>query len=218
MSAAGHIMENKDFYTGEYKDIAPYFIPEAPGEFSDIAWRTMTELEVREYRDLDDMFMDLINANGVNRYYREKEKNEAAVKEARLSGDTEMVKTLQEQWTAMKAELDVLYPALDDYFNQGAARTADRVDRIERLERLIADPNAPADVLAQLAGATDMVRVYREFEARTKALGTGRSGQVTAEKANLRVAYHDAMKELINDYPSLEDAYNGIFRSLVEQE
>lgn len=218
MGAASYVYDNKEFFTGDYRTIAPYFLPETPGEFDPVAWRTLTEMGVRQYKDLDDMFIDLVNANGVNVYYAAKDASEAAIAEARLNHDTAKVQQLQDEWRATRADLDLRYPTLDDYFTQGSARALARKDRVATLEQLIADPNAPADVLKQLGGATDMVRVYREFEARTAALGTSQNNATQAEKANLRVAYHDAMRKLTTEYPSLEDAYNGIFRSLVEQE
>lgn len=218
MSSAQYIVDNKEFFTGKYKAIAPYFLPETPGEFSGIAWRTMTELGVREYRDLDSMFIDLVNANGVNVWYKKKDQSDAAIAQARVTGDSDKVKQLQAAWKETAANLKVRYPTLDDYFDQGAARKRARMDAIERLEELAADPNAPADVLNQLAGVTDMLQVYREYNARVADLGTSRTDATTAEKANLRVAYHDTMKELIHKYPSIEDVYNGVFRSMVEQE
>jgi hypothetical protein len=218
IDAASFVSKNREFFKGKYQSIAPYFMPEESGEFDQIAWNSMLRSEVRQYKDLDDFFIDLVTADGINEYYKKQDAHEAAVKDARMRKDRDAVSKLNADWDAEKKRLHTVYPTLDDWMDQGTIRARARQDRIERLMDLVADPNAPAAIQPQIPGMVQMLKVYKGYMSAHDSLGTSRSASATAARQDLNNDYHDAMQQIIKEYPSLEDAYNGIFRLMVEQE
>lgn len=215
--AAQFVMDNKDFFTGDYSSIAPYVMPEKPGDFSQIAWNALLALHVRQYKTLDKFYLDLMTSQGVNEYYTKKDAADEAIAKARMAGDKTQVKSLQDQWKQDSDLIHQKYPLLAQYQGQGDDRRRNRIARIEKLEQLIADPDAPADVQPQLKGLTQMVQVWRSYNAAHDALKDQRSDRAQAERQNIASQFHDAMRGIVKNYPTLEDAYNGIFRPLVQE-
>lgn len=217
MDAAGYVNSNREFFTGKYRTIAPYFMPEKPGAFSQVAWNTMVELEVRQHKDLDTFFIDLVTANGKQAYYSKKDRYDNAIADATKAGDKARAAELRTAWDKEKGVLNAQYPTLNDWQAQGAARALERKDRINRLQTLVEDPDAPAQVQPQLAGAAQMLKVYREYETRSEAIKGQSSVRARSERQNLQVMYHDAMRQIVRRYPTMEDLYNGLFRLEVDE-
>jgi hypothetical protein len=236
------VLSHKDLFEGPYGSVAAYFIPPAPGNFDQAGFNTMTEIGVRQYKDLSQYFDDIVSKNAVTTWFDSKDDYDAAIAAVTINGDLDH---LVEQWkkdglTATRIlQLQSIYKnakdagltkqAVKDAYAQRKtdlyaqypilhsyfAETQARKDETrQRLNQLTAMVNDPSVNLPDMDGAAKMLVVKDNYEKAYAPLKSQRSTSAEVQKQQLLDAYDQSMQQIVADHPNLKDLYNGVFRYL----
>jgi hypothetical protein len=207
---AANFMVANDSFMQDYRTIAPYLIPEAPGEYDQIAWNSQLEQGLRQYKDLNDYAKDIVIQRGERMYYDLKDRFDEQIAAAQAAGRGSIVRELEEQWSELKAEVLAYNPLVKAKFE--AYGTTEKDQAIQRLEALIQDPNKPQGLRA-LNGAEEMLAAYYAYMDAEEALRGQRSRTAEGKRAALKSNYDATMANIVTRYPGLGDLYRGVFRN-----
>jgi hypothetical protein len=202
------VLDNKQLFEGPYRRVAAYFIPKAPGAFDQTGWNAMTELGIRQYKDLSQYYMDIATKNAVSEWFTKENVYNDAVAKAPNSWEK---KTLRDNWAAQKQDLYQRYPILKTYFAQSQQRSDDRSQIVNELTKMVQDPNVN---LPDMPGVAQMLIVHANYQQQMKALSGQRSATVAPDKEAVNAAYDSDLQQIITKYPGLADLYNGVFKEL----
>jgi hypothetical protein len=203
------VFDHKDLFEGPYSRVAAYFIPSAPGEFDQTGWNAMTEIGIRQYKDISQFYMDVVTKNATTAYFKKKDAYDAARATARNDWER---KALDNQWAQDKQDLYARYPILPSYFANSQARADDRRQMLGELTQMVEDPNVQG--IPDLSGVAKMLIVYNNYQTMMDQYKNQRSNSATATKQDIQNSYSDTMQSIISDYPGLSDLYTGVFRYL----
>jgi len=209
LGATQWVFDNKQLFEGPYKRVAAYFIPAAPGTFSQTGWNAMTEIGVRQYKSLEAYYLDIATKNAVSTWYAAKDKYDPIIAQARAAG--QRTTELEAEYTNVKNQIKAEYPILTDYFNQHSSRQSERTQSISDLRQMVADPSVK---LPELQGVAQMLTVLDNYNQQQAILKGQRSNWATTQRQSLNFDYEDAMAGIIKKFPGLNDLYNGVFREM----
>lgn len=206
------ILGNKDLFEGPYRRVAAYFIPPAPGAFDQTGWNAMTEMGIRQYKDLSQYYMDIATKNATSEWFAKEDAYNNAVSSARNAWEK---KDLQDEWAKAKQDMYNRYPILHTYFAQSQGRSDQRSQIVNELTQMVQDPAvAKQHPDLPLPGVAQMLLVYANYQNATKALSGQRSAATAPDKEAVNAAYDSDMQQIITKYPGLADLYNGVFKEL----
>jgi hypothetical protein len=209
LDAATFMTHNAGFMK-DYRSIAPYFIPEAPGEYNQVAWNSQLEQGLRQYKGLEDYAKDVVIQRGERSYYDLKDYYDKAISEAKARGAASLARSLDEEWSSVKKDQLAFNPLLKAKFESYGSTEKDQA--IQRLADLVQDPNRPKGIRS-IDGAADMLHVYYDYMDAKQKLAGERSRTATSRRAVLDSGYETAMKSIVAQYPGLGDFYRGVFRN-----
>jgi hypothetical protein len=209
LGAVAWVFDHKELFDGPYRDVAAYFIPSPPGEFDQAGWNAMTQIGIRQYKEVSDYFQDVATAQAKAEYFTASDNYQQAKKEARLNGsDTQ---TLDDAWAEKKAMIFARYPLLRDYLGDGEKRAQERLRLVGVLDQMANDPSVD---LPDISGVREMLDIYHRFQETTDQLKGQRGRDATAARDELAANYETRMGEIVKQHPELTDLYQGIFRWL----
>lgn len=206
------VMNNKDLFQGKYGKVAAYFIPPAPGSFDQVGWNAMMEIGVRQHKDLDQYYMDIVSKNAVTAWYSAKDQYDAAVKAAKNANQP--TKDLATAYEAQKTQLKAEYPILTPYFADHSSRQVERTQSVNKLREMVADPSVSTSQVPDLPGVAKMLIVLDNYTAQVTELKGQRSNWSSTQRQDLNNQYEQTMAGLVKEYPGLNDLYNGVFREM----
>jgi hypothetical protein len=211
LDAANWMYENRDLFDeSTYRSVAAYFVPNYPGEFDRSAWNSMLEIGVRQYKDLDQFYRQILERNATTVWFEARDAEEAELAEAREQGVE--IEPIEEKWARAKEEIRARYPILQLYL-QDPSREAKRQEQVRALERMVNDPELSGRI-PEIPGVVEMLNLHAQYQEAGELLRGQRSQQASTQRQMLESQYHLRMQEIIARYPGLNDLYQGVFRYL----
>jgi hypothetical protein len=219
LAAAKYMQENYEFFRqyGGKGGLAAYLIPQGPegtvnGTYSDIAYRTQLELGIRDYKDLDTYFDDLVTSRGMADYFAAKDKYEADL--AAAGASPSLKRQVEAEWDATKEALDKANPLLSQKLAAYAVDNAANASTLARVEDLAADTSAATTKALGVnrGGLIELIEARRQYEDTVGQLGDRRGNSATRQRDLARSTYDETVQEIGTRYPGLADMVRGVFR------
>lgn len=212
LPATEWILNNQELFKGPYRRVAAYFIPPAPGTFSQVGWNAMQEIGVRQHKSIEQYYQDIVTKNAVSTWYAAKDKYESEIAAMKAAG--QRTTDLEREYDLTKQTIKAEYPILTDYFSQHSSRQAERTQSISDLRKMVADPNVPTSEVPDLKGVAQMLTVLDNYSAQQAQLKGQRNNWAVTTRQELNAEYEATMGELVKKFPGLKDLYNGVFREM----
>jgi hypothetical protein len=209
LPVARFMEDNADFME-TYRGISTYFLPEAPGDYNQVAWNAQLEQGFREYKPFEQYVNDIVTMRGERDFYSVTDIYRKEIEEAKARGFGAQARALEEERDEIKRGILAMNPLLKAKFASWGENSVRKSSAIQELERLIQDPNRP-DIPA-LEGAGEMLRTYYDWQDARLPLKNERSKQATARRAVIDSTYETTMQDIITRFPGLRDFYNGVFK------
>lgn len=210
LPATQWIFDHKHLFEGPYARVAAYFIPPAPGTFSQTGWNAMQEIGVRQNKSLEQYYIDIATKNAVSTWYAAKDKYEPLINQMKAAG--QRTTDIENEYSNVKAQIKAEYPILDQYFNSHSSRQGQRTQMVSELRTMVADPTV-TDV-PDLKGVAQMLLVLDNYNRQQAQLKGQRSNWATTQRQSLNADYEAAMAGIVKKFPGLNDLYNGVFREM----
>jgi hypothetical protein len=210
LGVARFMEDNRDFMQN-YKGISTYFLPEAPGDYSQVAWNAQLEQGFRSYKDFNQYVNDVVIQRGEKDYFQVEDIYKPRIDQARARGFGAQAKALESERDEVKRGILSMNPLLKAKFSSWGADSVRKSSAIAELERLVQDPHKP-DIPA-LRGAGEMLQTYYAWQDARLPLKGERSKQATGQRTVVDSKYESAMADIIKRYPGLLDFYNGVFKN-----
>jgi hypothetical protein len=206
-------MQTKVDLFKQYSSVAPYFLPEAPGEFSAPAWNAELAQNLREYKDLDQFYTDVRVVGAQREYYDAKKRRDDALAAANAAGNSDLVRAINDDWSKRSQAFMSVNPLFAQKLAGYGEVTRQKERALVELQQLIDNGR-----LSELGGddtvAEDMLGAYRSHTAFTDAM-RGRADYIAeAQKQAEQRRYAAYQQALIDRHPEMRDLYNGLFSGL----
>lgn len=193
----------------KYPSLTAYFAPEGPGDFSADAWSVELELGLRQHKDLDTFYRDIVVKNAETTYFKMRDKRDAKAGAATAGGDDEESKRLKDSFGAWSTEWLKKNPLLQQKWAIGQGNTARLASLVSEVEGLASDPGLAAkfDPNGDLGR---LVRAYRRKES-WDGMHKGRTNDDVATRSAVDEDYTSYVGEILGRSPHLLPIYRGIF-------
>lgn len=203
------VLENKELFE-RYPEAAAFLIPHK-GAFSFDAYKTMTDMGLIRNKRVEDYLQDVQTAADERLYYEKRNEYESNLKLA----PTDAAKTfVRAQFNTWKSQFFAGRPILAKELSENAERAVQRTAALDDLEALLSNPDFSGirkDVQDQLREMVDTYLYYKNQKDIYDRIG-GNDQLIDAIKVSAR----EKVKELATYNENTQAAYNGIFRSLLD--
>ncbi len=210
-------MEEHSGFVKSNPNIAAYFVPDAPGNFSPEAYRSQLESGLRERKGVDEFYSDIRVITAEQTYYAVRDHRDKVIAEAQARGDTEGVTQARALWSAWTLgdgnepgflKLNPLFQAKLASYGE---RTVWREQAVGELTKMVADGKFGTDVsggkdtlslgkttpgpvdAATAAGITNFVQAYHEHDTYVKQMKGKRDKDSLQAKDNEQRGYDKYM-------------------------
>ncbi len=196
----------------DYSEVAAYFIPNAPGEFSQVAYNAQLAIGVRSKKSLEQFADQVLVRNSTNEYYAAKDAADKAINDAKASGNTEYAKQIEESFSAWKKDFNATHPVFVEQQNLYGERANRRTQAVAELSQLLA--NEDVSGIPDAPGAAAMLQAYETYQQFQLSMSGDQSTDARVYKAQAAQSYRAYMLSVVAQYPGLIDLYNSVFVGL----
>lgn len=206
---AGKFIEDNRTLLRNYPQAAPFFIPQGTGDFDAKAYALSLEVGLREAKPIKDFLDDLTMSDSLSFYYREREKADKHIADAKASGNTESARHWGDVWSEWSKGYKDMNPLVAEYTADGGRRAYEREATFKELKTLLDSGNAPAgpttDIYRKFVAGWDKHQFNLGMIEGTTAFARS---QKTAEKA----AWDEWATRLTKDNPAASLLYGKLFK------
>jgi hypothetical protein len=201
--------ENPDLVQN-YPQLAAYFAPDGPGDFSQDAWRAELELGLRQHKDLGTFYRDIVVKNAEATYYASRDNRDKAVAEANAQGQTDKAQAIKDAFSVWMDGFKKANPLLLEKWQEGDLNKT-RLSGI--LDHEI--PNLANDkaLLAKIDPNGDIKRLSDAYQNKL-AYDNSHDARTNADKAAqdaVNTAYLKYVAGVLQRSPQLIPLYQGVF-------
>ena len=206
---SGKFVEENQQLFKDYKQAAAFLIPHKAG-YSWDAYRTMTDMGLRQNKQVDDFLREVQTAADMQTYYDEKNRYEASLEKVGTDFERQQ---LRAEWTNWATIFKAGRPLVQEELAQGGRKAVERLNALNDLKAMLdsgaADNVAPKTV-AKLREMTDL---YFQYKKSADQLGMISGGSTLAqwEKEGTIVR----LRELSQFNENTMNAYNLLFGRLL---
>jgi hypothetical protein len=202
------VNQNQELFK-QYKQGATFLIPHKGG-FSWDAYRTMTDMGLRQNKQVDDFLREAQVAADMQTYYERKNKYETDLE----SVGTDFERTqLRNEWTQWATLFKAGRPLVQEELAQGGRKAVERLNALNDLKAMLdsgAADNAAPETVAKLREMTNLYYQYKKTNDQL-SLVSGGSTLAKWEKENTIIK----MRELSKFNENTVNAYNLLFGRLL---
>lgn len=206
---SGDFVEKNQQLFKDYKQAAAFLIPHKAG-YSWDAYRTMTDMGLRQNKQVDSFLREVQTAADMQTYYDRKNDYEASLESAGTDFERQQ---LRAEWSKWAQIFKAGRPLVQEELAQGGRKAVERLNALNDLKAMLdsgaADSVAP-ETVAKLREMTDL---YYQFKKTNDQLNLVSGGSTLAqwEKENTIVK----MRELSQFNENTMNAYNLLFGRLL---
>ena len=206
---SGDFVEQNQELFNKHKEAAAFLIPHKGG-FSWDAYRTMTDMGLRQNKQVDEFLREAQTAADMQAYYERKNKYEADLESVGTDFERQQ---LRAEWTQWATLFKAGRPLVQEELAEGGRKAVQRLNALNDLKAMldsgIADKAAP-ETVARLREMTDLYFRYKQ-NADKLELVSGGSTLARWEKENTIIK----MRELSQLNENTINTYNLLFGRLL---
>lgn len=206
---SGDFVDKNQQLFKEFKQGATFLIPHKAG-YSWDAYRTMTDMGLRQNKQVDSFLREVQVAADMQTYYERKNEYEAGLE--KVATDFERSQ-LRKEWTDWATLFKAGRPLVQEELAQGGRKAVERLNALNDLKAMLdsgkADSAAP-DTVAKLREMTDLYYAYKKTYDQLSSISGG-SSLAQWEKENTIIK----MRELSQYNENTMNTYNLLFARLL---
>lgn len=206
---SGDFVDKNQQLFKDFKQGATFLIPHKAG-FSWDAYRTMTDMGLRNNKQVDSFLREVQVAADMQTYYERKNDYEASLEKVATDYERSL---LRKEWTDWAKLFKAGRPLVQEELAQGGRKAVERLNALNDLKAMLdsgkADSAAP-DVVAKLREMTDLYFSYKKTYDQLSSISGG-STLAQWEKENTIIK----MRELSQYNENTMNTYNLLFGRLL---
>ena len=202
------VNENKQLFKN-YKEGAAFLIPHKEG-FSWDAYKTMTDMGLRQNKRVEDYLREVQTATDLQTYYDKKEEYEKSLETAGIDYTRSK---LRKEFTDWKDLFFAGRPLVKEELSQGSQKAISRINAFNDLSNMVNDPEVERVSPVTVPILREMVRLYTQYKEDRKRYETigGLSFLITNSKDKTIIK----LRELAKTNENTQAAYNVLFGRLL---
>jgi hypothetical protein len=210
-----YAQESGDFVDGneklfkEYPQAAAFLIPHKGG-YSWDAYKTMTDMGLRQNKRVDDFLREVQTAADMQAYYEKKNEYETNLEAVGTDFERSQLRKEFQDWaTIFKSGR----PLVQEELSQGGAKAIERMKALNDLEKMLGEKSAFAASPKVAEKLRDMLKLYNDYKNTKDQLDTFGGSQFLTNMNKEETIIK--MRELAGFNENTQSAYNVLFGRLL---
>jgi len=206
---SGEFVKNNQKLFDNYKEGAAFLIPHKEG-FSWDAYKTMTDMGLRQNKRVEDYLREVQTATDLQTYYDKKEEYEKSLETAGIDFTRSRLRKEFNEWK------DLFFagrPLVKEELSQGSQKAIQRLNALNDLTNMVNDPEVQRISPVTVSTLREMINTYNKYKAdreRYELIG-GLSFLVDSSKDRAIAR----IRELARTNENTQAAYNVLFGRLL---
>ncbi len=210
-----YAQESGDFVDGneklfkDYPQAAAFLIPHKGG-YSWDAYKTMTDMGLRQNKRVDDFMREVQTAADMQVYYEKKNEYEANLEKVGTDFERSQLRKEFQDWaTIFKSGR----PLVQEELSQGGKKAIERMKALNDLEKMLSEKSAFAASPKVAGKLRDMLKLYTDYKATKDQLDNFGGSQFLSDMNKEETIIK--MRELAAYNENTQSAYNVLFGRLL---
>ena len=206
---SGDFVSNNEKLFKDYPQAAAFLIPHKGG-YSWDAYKTMTDMGLRQNKRVDDFLREVQTAADMQTYYDKKTEYETNLEKVGTDFERSQLRKEFQDWaTIFKAGR----PLVQEELSQGGKKAIERMKALNDLEKMLGEKSAFAASPKVANKLRDMLKLYKDYKATKDQLDTFGGSQFLSNMNKEETIIK--MRELAGFNENTQSAYNVLFGRLL---
>jgi hypothetical protein len=206
---SGQFVEQNQKLFENYKEGAAFLIPHKEG-FSWDAYKTMTDMGLRQNKRVEDYLREVQTATDLQTYYDKKEEYEKSLETAGIDYTRSK---LRKEFTEWKDLFFAGRPLVKEELSQGSQKAIARINAFNDLSNMVNDPEVQKISPVTVSTLKEMVKLYNQYKEDRKRYET--IGGLSFLISNSKDKTVLRLRELAKVNENTQAAYNVLFGRLL---
>jgi hypothetical protein len=206
---SGDFVDTNEKLFKDYPQAAAFLIPHKGG-YSWDAYKTMTDMGLRQNKRVDDFLREVQTAADMQTYYEKK--NEYETNLEAVGTDFERSK-LRKEFTDWATTFKAGRPLVQEELSQGGKKAIERMKALNDLEKMLSEKSAFAASPKVANKLRDMLKLYTDYKATKDQLDSFGGSQFLRDMNKEETIIK--MRELATYNENTQSAYNVLFGRLL---
>jgi len=206
---SGDFVEGNKELFGKYPQGAAFLIPHKGG-FSWDAYKTMTDMGLRQNKRVDDHLREVQTAADLQTYYDRRDAYEKSLEEVGTDYERSL---LREEFSKWKELFFAGRPLVAEELSQGSQKAIDRVNALNDLEAMLSDKKFKGVAKPTQDRLREMLTLYKAYKDDATVLEAFPGGNVLKNAAKEDTIAK--MRELAKMNENTQSAYDMLFARLL---
>jgi len=206
---SGDFVDSNEKLFKEYPQAAAFLIPHKGG-YSWDAYKTMTDMGLRQNKRVDDFLREVQTAADMQTYYEKKNEYETNLEAVGTDFERSQLRKEFQDWaTIFKAGR----PLVQEELSQGGAKAIERMKALNDLEKMLGEKSAFAASPKVAEKLRDMLKLYNDYKDTKDQLDTFGGSQFLSNMNKEETIIK--MRKLAGFNENTQSAYNVLFGRLL---
>jgi hypothetical protein len=206
---SGDFVANNEKLFKDYPQAAAFLIPHKGG-YSWDAYKTMTDMGLRQNKRVDDFLREVQTAADMQAYYEKKTEYETNLEAVGTDFERSQLRKEFQDWaTIFKSGR----PLVQEELSQGGAKAIERMKALNDLEKMLGEKSAFAASPKVANKLRDMLQLYKDYKTTKDQLDTFGGSQFLTNMNKEETIIK--MRELAGFNENTQSAYNVLFGRLL---
>ena len=206
---SGDFVANNEKLFKDYPQAAAFLIPHKGG-YSWDAYKTMTDMGLRQNKRVDDFLREVQTAADMQAYYEKKTEYETSLEAVGTDFERSQLRKEFQDWaTLFKSGR----PLVQEELSQGGAKAIERMKALNDLEKMLGEKSAFAASPKVANKLRDMLQLYKDYKETKDQLDTFGGSQFLTNMNKEETIIK--MRELAGFNENTQSAYNVLFGRLL---
>jgi len=206
---SGDFVANNEKLFKDYPQAAAFLIPHKGG-YSWDAYKTMTDMGLRQNKRVDDFLREVQTAADMQAYYEKKTEYETSLEAVGTDFERSQLRKEFQDWaTLFKSGR----PLVQEELSQGGAKAIERMKALNDLEKMLGEKSAFAASPKVANKLRDMLQLYKDYKTTKDQLDTFGGSQFLSNMNKEETIIK--MRELAGFNENTQSAYNVLFGRLL---